>query len=81
MGDIHHGHDARLVIDAIDDPVGAAAGAEAVVQRRQQLADAIRLKEEWAGGELASRRGHRFGKRLPERPPNRRRAAKFAGLV
>jgi hypothetical protein len=43
-GNIHHGYDAPLVIDLVDDPVRATACAEPVVQWGQKaLADAMRL--------------------------------------
>jgi hypothetical protein len=31
MGDVHHGYYTGLIVDPVDDPVRAAAGAEPVV--------------------------------------------------
>ena len=44
--DVHHRDDARVVVDPVDDLVGAAPGAEPVVRRwKQPLADAVWLFE------------------------------------
>jgi hypothetical protein len=44
MIDIHNRDGSTLVIDSVDDPVGAPARAESVVQRRRQpLADPVWL--------------------------------------
>jgi hypothetical protein len=51
--DVHHRDHARLVVDPVDDAVGAAPSAEPVIQRRKQpLADAMWLFQQWAGDEL-----------------------------
>jgi hypothetical protein len=68
MCDVHHCHYADLVIDPVDDPVGAAARTEAVVQRWEQaLADAVRMPQQWAGHEFVGSGRHSFGESLTER--------------
>jgi hypothetical protein len=44
MGDIDDGHRVDVIVDAVDDPVGAAARAVPVLQRgAKPLADAVGL--------------------------------------
>lgn len=51
--DVHHRHYPVLVIDPVDDAVGAAPRAEPVVHRREEpLANSVRLSQERTGDEL-----------------------------
>jgi hypothetical protein len=65
---VYHGHHMSLVVDSIDDPVGATARAEAVVHRRKKpLPDPAGVSQEGAGDELAGGCRDGFGKGLPQR--------------
>jgi hypothetical protein len=56
--DVHDRDHARLVVNPVDDPVGAPPGAEPVIQgRKQPLADAVRLFQQRAGDELIGSAG------------------------
>ena len=44
VSDIHDRHYTGLIVDPVDNPVSAAAGAEPVIHRREQpLADPVRI--------------------------------------
>src|SRR3712207_1551113 len=61
VGDIDDGHRVTVVVDAVDDPVGAAARAVPVLQRgRELLADPLRTVQQWAGDEFVRGRGDRL---------------------
>ena len=67
MIDIHNRDGSALVIDSVDDPVGAPARAESVVQRRHEpLADPVWFTQERARDELVRGGSHRFGQPFSE---------------
>jgi hypothetical protein len=62
---VYHRHYAGLIVDAVDHPVGATAGAEPVVHRREKpFADPVRVGEQGAGDELIGSRRNGFRQRL-----------------
>src|SRR5215470_17048407 len=64
----------RLVIDPVNDTVGAAPCAEPVIKRREQLlADAVRLLQQRSGDELVGGSGDGFRQRFGKCPPDCRR--------
>jgi hypothetical protein len=63
-----------LVINSVENAVGAAAGAIAVIQRRPQLlAHPARIIEQWTDDELIGSKCDRFGKLLGKLPFRSRR--------
>lgn len=82
VGDVHHGYDARLVVDPVDDSVCATACAEPVVQWGQEaLSDAVGLPQQRAGDELVRCGGYRFGKGLAEGSADGRGTPQVVGVI
>jgi len=58
MGDIDDGHRVDVIVDAVDDPVSAAARAVPVLQwGTKPLADPVGVVQQRAGDELVCGRG------------------------
>jgi hypothetical protein len=67
--DVEYLDDASLLVDAVDDPVGAAPGTVASSQRAEQrLADPTRPQRQRCLTELENRRRHRFREPLGDSP-------------
>src|SRR5690348_11324111 len=62
----------RLIVDPVNDPVTAPAGAVSIVQRRQQTsAHTVGVVQQRSVDELERRKRHRLGEPLSQRPPDR----------
>lgn len=60
--DVEHEYDALLLIDAVNESIGASPGAVTTVEwAEQRFADALRVLGEWTGTELEHRRCDRLG--------------------
>ena len=72
--DIYHRDNAHLVVNPVDDAVGAAACAEPIGQRRQQsFADTMRFPQQGTSHELICRCCHCLRQALGECTPDCRR--------
>ena len=67
MGDVYYRHDTVLVVDPVNYPVGATAGAEPVVHWREQpFADPVGIGKQRACDELIRSRGNGFRQGLAQ---------------
>ena len=80
VGNIDDGHRVDVVVDAVDDPVGAAARAVPVRQwGTKLLADPVRVAQQRAGDELVRGRGDRLRQVLSELAAGGRRDRQDVG--
>jgi hypothetical protein len=71
MRHVDHGHRSALVVDAVDDAVGATARAVPILQGRAELfADPLGVVEQRPDDELVRRKRDRLGQVLGELPPS-----------
>lgn len=71
MSDIDDRDGALLIVNAVDDTVGAAACAVAIVQRRaESLAESVRIVEQGTDDELVRSECRSFGHSLGELAPS-----------
>src|SRR5271157_5416876 len=81
VGDIYYGRHPGLIIDPVDHPVGATAGAEPVVHWREQpLADPVGIGKQRACDELIGGRRNGFRETFTQGATVRRRRPQLAGI-
>ena len=69
MCHVDHGHRSAVVVDAVDNPVGATPGAMTIVQRGAELlADPVGIVEQWPDDELVGGCGDGFRQMFGELP-------------
>jgi len=73
VGYVYRSHHTGLIVDSIDNPVGAPARAEPVVHRRKKpLPDPVGVSQEGASDEFVGGRRDRFRQILPQRAADSR---------
>ena len=79
--DIYDRHHTGLIVDPVDHPVGATAGAEPVIHwRKQPLANPVRIGKQGASDELVGRRGNSLRESFAQGAANGGRRPQLIGF-